>query len=484
MQGRRLMVKTAPSAGRIAAMVVFALSCFGLLLFLWSSFGGSVPLRPKGYRFDVAFAKAFQLPEQAPVREAGVPVGRVVSLRVDPHTDRTIATIEIDPRYAPLRRDAHAILRQKSVGGETYVAITHGTRTAPAMPDGGRLPDAHVLPVQTIEDVFQIFTPRTRERFRTWQRDLGAAVNGRGADLNSSFGQLPRLTSDADRTLTELDEDRRALRGLIRDGATTFAALSADASALRTTVTSFDTTLSATAAQDAALTRSVDLFPSFLRQSRTTLRELGSFAVDADPLVVKLRPALGELPPALHEARLLAPDLRRLYEGLGPALTAARAGLPATSGVLDGLRPVLDGTGPVLEQLNPVLEWLALNQGNTSDFFSEGLSALASRLTPGSVKPSIGHYLRQIDPGGAENSVIAPTRASSNRGNAYPNGLDLGPIWQQNEIQPSFDCSNTGGAHRASQVAGPACLVQAKRFFQGRTQGQYPHAEAGDYRGG
>ena len=31
-------------------MVVFALSCFGLLLFLWLSFGGPVPLKPKGYR--------------------------------------------------------------------------------------------------------------------------------------------------------------------------------------------------------------------------------------------------------------------------------------------------------------------------------------------------------------------------------------------------------------------------------------------------
>ena len=29
------MVKSSPSFGRIAAMVIFALSCFGLLLFLW-----------------------------------------------------------------------------------------------------------------------------------------------------------------------------------------------------------------------------------------------------------------------------------------------------------------------------------------------------------------------------------------------------------------------------------------------------------------
>ena len=43
--------KAAPSFGRIAAMVVFALSCFGLLLFLWLAFGGPIPLKPQGYRF-------------------------------------------------------------------------------------------------------------------------------------------------------------------------------------------------------------------------------------------------------------------------------------------------------------------------------------------------------------------------------------------------------------------------------------------------
>jgi hypothetical protein len=47
--------KQAPSLGRILAMVVFAMSCFGLLLFLWLAFGGSVPLKPEGYRVTVNF---------------------------------------------------------------------------------------------------------------------------------------------------------------------------------------------------------------------------------------------------------------------------------------------------------------------------------------------------------------------------------------------------------------------------------------------
>ncbi len=54
---RLRMQKQAPSVGRILVMVLFALSCFGLLLFLWLSFGGPVPLKPKTYQVRVAFPR-------------------------------------------------------------------------------------------------------------------------------------------------------------------------------------------------------------------------------------------------------------------------------------------------------------------------------------------------------------------------------------------------------------------------------------------
>ena len=55
------MIKQTPSLGRILAMVAFGLSCFGILVFLWLNFGGSVPLQPQGYRVTVGFPEATQL---------------------------------------------------------------------------------------------------------------------------------------------------------------------------------------------------------------------------------------------------------------------------------------------------------------------------------------------------------------------------------------------------------------------------------------
>src|SRR5215212_11474735 len=105
------MQKQAPTVGRMLVMVGFALSCFGLLLFLWLAFGGPIPLKPKGYRFKASFTESTQLAKEADVRISGVPVGKVKTIEPDKQTGRTVAVIEMESKYAPVRSDARAILR-------------------------------------------------------------------------------------------------------------------------------------------------------------------------------------------------------------------------------------------------------------------------------------------------------------------------------------------------------------------------------------
>src|SRR4029450_10044288 len=107
------MQTSTPSFSRVLVMVVFALSCFGLLLFLWLSFGGPVPLKPKGYQVKIDFPEATTPAQEADRRVAGVPVGKVRKVEVGDGTNRTVATVELERRYAPLRTDAKAVLRQK-----------------------------------------------------------------------------------------------------------------------------------------------------------------------------------------------------------------------------------------------------------------------------------------------------------------------------------------------------------------------------------
>src|SRR2546423_15589704 len=113
------MQKQVPTIDRVLVMVAFALSCFGLLLFLWLAFGGPIPLAPKGYRFNTSFDAATQLAREADVRISGVSVGKVKQIQTQ-SDGRTKVTIQLESKYAPLPKDSRAILRQKTLLGETY----------------------------------------------------------------------------------------------------------------------------------------------------------------------------------------------------------------------------------------------------------------------------------------------------------------------------------------------------------------------------
>ena len=105
------MQKQAPTLGRLFVMVAFALSCFGLLLFLWLAFGGSIPLAPRGWRFEAQFNEATQLAKQADVRISGVSVGKVSDIQLardgrfveGAHAGRTGLEPRARSRKCPLR---------------------------------------------------------------------------------------------------------------------------------------------------------------------------------------------------------------------------------------------------------------------------------------------------------------------------------------------------------------------------------------------
>ena len=480
------MNKQAPTAGKIAVMALFALSCFGLLLFLWVSFGGPVPLQPEGYRFKVAFPEATQLGLEADVREAGVTIGKVRAKSIDPgHRNRTVVTIQLDPRYAPLASDARAILRQKTLLGETYVELTPGTKSAPKIPEGGWLADGRVQRTVELDEVIRALDPATRRAFQTWQQSLASAVNGRGRDLNDALGNLPAFADDGTALLRVLDVQHAAVRGLINGTSQVFGALNRDQGRLRDLITSSGKVFAATSQRQQALAQAILIFPTFLTESRLTFRRLESFSADADPLVQELRPALRDAQPTLRDVGAFAPDLQHFFKGLPPLIQASKTGLPALRDTLDGTRPLLGSLQPFLEQLNPVLQWLEYSQRTVADFLSNGAGALADTV-PTATPDEVGHYLRQFGPKGAETVAMYPNRSATDRGNAYllPNAL-AGPRRAREMIFPEFDCNNTGqGAFTTTYPntnAPPSCWVQSPPAFPPGNTNPYPHIGPADY---
>jgi phospholipid/cholesterol/gamma-HCH transport system substrate-binding protein len=469
------METSAPPISRIITMVLFALSCVGLLLFLWLSFGGTIPFNPKGYQVQVSFPNAGQLATQADVRIAGVTVGKVISKSLDPKGNRTIATLQIDRKYSPIRKNAQAILRMKTILGETYVQITPGTPNAPPVPDGGLLPRGQVVPAVQISEILNALDPTTRRAFQVWQQQLARAVHGNDQNLNSVLGNLPIFAADATDILRVLDVQHAAVVSLVQNGGTVFAALSRDQSALRNLITSAETTFHATASQNNQLAATFQVFPTFLNETKSTMARLQTFALNTDPLVKQLVPVAQDLGPTLQAVQRLSPDLENLFTNLGidrpgrPSLvTVSKTGLPAVQKVLIGAKPLLASLGPFLEQLNPILTWLSLHQQLLSDFISNGAGPL-SATTVSFCCNGTGHYLRQFSPIGPETLSLSPTRDPNNRGNTYPQPLWLSQIFNAGGRFPgdwglfSWDCKNTGGEKPSLNVpllGHQACVVQ------------------------
>jgi phospholipid/cholesterol/gamma-HCH transport system substrate-binding protein len=480
------MTTSTPSLRRVLVMVAFALSCFGLLLFLWVSFGGPVPLKPKGYQFKVAFPEAAQLGIEADVRVAGVNVGKVRAKTIDPaHRNRTVATIEVDPDYAPIARDARAILRQKTLLGETYVELTPGhPRGAGTVPDGGMLADSRVQGTVQLDEIFDALDPRTRAAFQGWQQELATAIKGHSQDLNDAFGTLPAFADDGTDLLTVLDGQKEQTRQLVANTGVVFGALTKDEQKLHDLIVTAGQTFDATSRRQDALARTFQIFPTFLDESKLTFARVEKFAKDTDPLVRDLRPALRDAVPTLRDVQALSPDLRKTFTDLDPLITASKTGLPATRQTLDGVRPMLAELQPFLEQLNPVLQFLEYHQLDTADFISNGAATLADTV-PTTTPDQVGHYLRQFGPIGPETVGMYANRPAASRGNAYLNpGALSGEKRARAMIFPNFDCDNAGGERMTAQPDSsdaPSCFVQDPPAWPPGNRNRYPHVDAANY---
>jgi phospholipid/cholesterol/gamma-HCH transport system substrate-binding protein len=420
------VIKQTPSLGRIFAMVAFALSCFGILIFLWLSFGGSVPLQPKGYRVDVAFPEATQLAQEADVRISGVPVGRVKKTNANKRTGLTDTELEIDARYAPIPRDTRAILRQKTLLGETYVELSPGTTSSGRVPDGGRLASGQVSETVELDEILRTFDPTTRERFSTWLDQAGVAALGNAESINDALGLLTPFAEETGDVLSVLRQQSGSTRRFIRDTGVVFDALTARDGQLRDLITNSNRVWETVAARDAQLADTFRVLPTFLREGRETTRRLTRFADNTDPLITQLRPAARALSPTLVDLDRLAPDLNGFFQDLGPFVRVARTGLPATEQVLDDTRPLLARLDPFLNELTPVVDYLGLYKREIAAFFANDSAATQARAKGLVDDSKLVHYLRTSNPVNPEMVAGWPFRLGTNRSNPYtePGGYD------------------------------------------------------------
>jgi phospholipid/cholesterol/gamma-HCH transport system substrate-binding protein len=445
------MQTRAPTAGQVAVAVAFAFSCFGLLLFLWSTFGGPVPLKPEGYRIEVPFKEATQLAVEADVRISNVSVGKVKKIDLPsegPNQDRAVATLEIDNQYAPLPANTRAILRQKTLLGETYVELTQGDRDGPRIPEGGSLPAAQVAPSVQLDEIFRTFDSRTRAAFQTWMQQAAIATAGRGADLSAAIANLEPFAEDANRVLRVLDTQQGAVKQLVRNTGEVFGALSERQGQLRGLIRSSGAVFATTARRNQDLEATFRALPTFLDESRLTLNRLDSFSANANPVVSQLHPAARELSKTLVQVARATPDLRGFFAGDRKLERRSLIGLPALRRLLDDdLPPLLAQVQPFTQQLGPLVETMGRYQHEVTSLLANGAAASNAVGSGEATGGQVAHYLRTAALLEPQSVAAFPShRLTVNRNNSYPapgSALNVAGGLRSFETR---DCSSPPGA--------------------------------------
>ncbi len=108
---------------------LFVLLGFAALFFLTAqlpSNGIKLSRAKGGYTVTAEFDNIGDLKGGAPVTMAGVSIGEVQGIRIDPQTYRALVTMRIDPQYSQIPDDSYASIDTQGLLGGQYIAIDAG----------------------------------------------------------------------------------------------------------------------------------------------------------------------------------------------------------------------------------------------------------------------------------------------------------------------------------------------------------------------
>ena len=400
---------------------------------------------------------------EADVRISGVPVGKVKTIEPD-NADGPLGRRRSSstPSYAPLPSDARAILRQKTLLGETYVELTPGTRAAPPIPEGGALPPRRCPTRSSSTRSCARSTPRRARRSRPGcrRRRRRSTAAGRTSTTRSATSpRSPRTRRDDRSTILNRQEGaRRALIANTGDGLrrAVRARRPAARADRRTRTRCSRRRRRATQQLQAAFVA----LPTFERESARRSSASTQFAARHRPARSRscarrrasCRPTLER--PADARARPRA----RCFRELEPLITRRRRASRRPSRSSRTCAPLLGQLDPALRQLNPIARLHRPLQARADRVLRQH-----GRRDAGASdrrRPSV-HYLRTTNPLNPENLAVYPQRLADEPAEPVPLPGALRPAAAG--LLAVYETRQCGAARIPTDRRRRSCAVNAGR---------------------
>jgi phospholipid/cholesterol/gamma-HCH transport system substrate-binding protein len=301
------------------------------------------------HQVRLQFASANQVVKNAPVRIAGVNVGKVASIEAGPD-DASTVVVNIADDALPLHTDATARIRPRTfLEGAFFVDIRPGSPSAPVLPEDGTVPLAQTSDPVQFDQVLTSLQQPIRESLRTDLLQLAKALSGDGPPaIRDTIPILQPLLQDA-AVVSEasLGTTPHDLSEAVASSARVAGALAADRPALGGVVRDFGTVAAALASRQRELAASIRGLDSVLKESPPTLDAVRAATPPARKLVAAARPLLRRAPGVVNPTIPLSRELRRLLEPDqlpalisegAPAVRALSGAAPDTTVTFAGLR--------------------------------------------------------------------------------------------------------------------------------------------------
>ena len=338
----------------VSTLLLFALA--GGAAFALTGAGGDGPSQPQ---HKVVLDNAFGLVEGADMKVAGVRAGTIKSLDVDKETHKALVGFEItEAGFGSLRKDVKCESRPQSLIGEYYIDCKPGT-SSEKLADGATIPVERTTSTIPIDLVNNVLRKPYRERLGIILDELGAGVAGRAEDINEVIRRASPALRETDRVLAKLASQNQTLKQLVTDADTVLADLAANKRNVGRWVVETKETAAASAERRDDIQAGLQRLPTFLRELRPTMAQLGDTSEAQTPALQNLNASAEELATFLEQLEPLAEstqvNLRSLADASRKGRPAVEAALPVVAELNQGTRQapeLANNSAIVFEHLN------------------------------------------------------------------------------------------------------------------------------------
>jgi len=107
----------------VGLFVLAGIAALFVLAIKWSNFGST---QFQGYEITAKFDNIGGLTDRSPVKLAGMTIGRVEKISIDPKTFEAVVTMRIRNQYDNLPRDTFASIYTAGLLGAQYIELSPG----------------------------------------------------------------------------------------------------------------------------------------------------------------------------------------------------------------------------------------------------------------------------------------------------------------------------------------------------------------------